>query len=354
MIARLKIPGVWMWSAWQPDRGMPFNSYLFERDGGAVAIDPLPLDDDSLEQIAGRGGIHTVVLTNRDHRRAAAQLRERFGARIVAHRLEAPLFDIPIDAVFADGDEIFPGAFAVALPHGKTAGEIAVHVPAARAAVIGDALIGAPAGALSLLPNEKLQDPHALLFALRRLWARWLDALLLCDGAPVLNGADGVLSEFLETRGGAEMNRINSADLHFEYSGDGKFGSDDAEVGLLIGARKLGYRVSRIPPGKAFCPLHSHQAEEEFFYVIEGNPSIRTLRGTITCKPGDFIAFPTGERGTHQLRNDSAEPALVLLVGLNSGDEVCYYPDSDKLMVSAEHREWLVRASPALDYYDGE
>lgn len=356
MIAPLNVPGAWMWSAWQPDRGMAFNSYLFERDGGAVAVDPLPLDDDSLRQIAERGGIHTIVLTNRDHRRGAAQLRERFGARVLAHASEAPLFDIPVDATFAAGDEIFPGAVAIALSCGKTAGEIAVYLPAARAAVVGDAIIGAPAGGLSLLPDEKLRDSRGLLFELRRLWALELDALLLCDGAPLLSGADAVLGRFLESRGGAEMNRVNAADLTYEGDERGAFASEDAEVGLLIGARKLGYRLSRIPPGKAFCPLHSHEKEEEFFYVLEGNPSVRTLRGTIECRPGDFIAFPTGERGTHQLRNDSDRPALVLLVGMSSPDEVCFYPDSDKVLVDlAEPRSSLMlRASPALDYYDGE
>jgi uncharacterized cupin superfamily protein len=355
MIAPLNIPGGWMWSAWQSDRGMPFNSYLFEHDGGAVVIDPLPLDEESLAQIAARGGIHTIVLTNRDHRRGAAELRERFGARVVAHAAEAPLFDIPVDGVFSDGEEIFAGAFALAVSCGKTSGEVVIHLPWARAAIVGDALIGAPAGALSLLPDQKLRDPHGLLFELRRLWALDLQALLLCDGSPVFSGADALLGEFLETRGGAEINRINAADLTYESDERGAFASDDAEVGLLIGARKLGYRVSRIPPGKAFCPLHSHRAEEEFFYVIEGNPSVRTLRGTIECRPGDFIAFPTGERGTHQLRNDSGSPALVLLVGMSVADEVCLYPDSEKVLVDLPGRESLMlRSSPVLDYYDGE
>ena len=74
MIAPLEIPGAWMWSAWQPDRGMAFNSYLFERDGGFVCIDPLPLDDASLDAIAAMGRIHTIVLTNRDHERATQAL----------------------------------------------------------------------------------------------------------------------------------------------------------------------------------------------------------------------------------------------------------------------------------------
>ncbi len=156
MLARLNVSGAWMWSAWQPDRGMNFNSYLFEREGGCVAVDPLALDPPSMEQVDALGGISTIVVTNPDHVRAAAALRERFGARIVD--------------TFDDREEVFPGAYAVAIPHGKS-DEVALHLPAAKAAVVGDAIIGAPAGALSLLPDEKLRSPSGLALALRRLWS---------------------------------------------------------------------------------------------------------------------------------------------------------------------------------------
>jgi uncharacterized cupin superfamily protein len=341
MIARLAIPGGWMWSAWQPDRGMAFNSYLFERDGAFVAIDPLPLDENDVEWISTRGGIRTIVITNRDHERAAARLRERFDVRTV---------DNP-----ADGEELFAGAYAVHIPYGK-APEFAIHLPDSRAAIVGDALIGAPAGALGLLPDEKLGDPRNLLLALRRLWGLQLQSLLLCDGAPIFGDADRILGELLESRGGAEVNRINLDELAFKkYKEHARFGCDDAEVGLLIGARKIGYRVAKLPPGKSFCPLHSHESEEEFFYVLEGNPSIRTLRGTIPCRAGDFIAFPTGERGTHELRNDSPQPCTVLLVGQTEAVEICKYPDSKKVLFdSYDTGRLMVRSVPQLEYFDGE
>ncbi len=340
MIARLSIPGGWMWPAWQPDRGMAFNSYLFERGEGAVAVDPLPVDDATLEWMASIGGVHTIVITNRDHRRGSEQLRKRFESRIV---------DNP-----ADGEEIFPGAFAVTIPHGK-APEFAIHLRAARAAIVGDALIGVPAGALSLLPDEKLENPQQLILGLRRLWGLELETLLLCDGQPIFGGADAAIGQLLEAKGGADVNRINIDELTFEYGGLGRFGADDAEVGLLIGARKLGYRVAKLPPGRSFCPLHSHEAEEEFFFVLQGNPSIRTLRGTIVCRPGDFIAFPVGERGAHELRNDSGEPCTVLLAGNNELTEICSYPDSQKVSVDSRGSVGLIlRSAPVLDYYDGE
>jgi uncharacterized cupin superfamily protein len=344
MLARLDIPGAWMWSAWQPDRGMNFNSYLFERGAGCVAVDPLPLDDASMETIAQMGGVQTIVITNPDHVRASAALRERFGARV-------------IDTA-KDGEEVFPGAHAVVIPFGKT-DEIALHLRAAGAAVVGDAIVGSPAGALSLLPDEKLRDPQRLPFALRRLWALQLETLLLCDGQPIFHGADAAIGALLEARAGSEIYRINADELNYEFDPEPEgYAVYDGEVGLLIGARKLGYRLAKIPPGKAFCPLHWHVASEEFFYVVEGAPNLRMLRGTVQCRPGDFIAFPTGERGVHQLRNDSSEPCLVLLVGIEDPAmdmEACFYPDSDKVgLWSPAGRLRMVRASPDLDYYDGE
>lgn len=344
MIGKLGIPGAWMWSAWQPDRGMNFNSYAFERGDGLVAVDPLPLDDASLEVLAQKGGVHTIAITNRDHVRGAAALRERFGSRIVDS--------------FAEGDEVFPGAYAIEIPHGK-APEFALHLPAAKAAVVGDALLGAPAGALSLLPDEKLEDARRLAFTLRRLWALKLDTLLLCDGQPLFSGADEAIATLLESRLGADLYRINAADVRYVYEEEHPpYAADDGEVGLLIGARKLGYRLAKIPPGKAFCPMHWHVSCEEFFYVVEGTPSLRMPAGTLQCKPGDFIAFPTGERGAHQLRNDSGELALVLLAGMEEpavGLDVCFYPDSEKVgMWTPAGRLGLVRSTPDLDYYDGE
>jgi uncharacterized cupin superfamily protein len=344
MLARLNIAGAWTWSAWQPERGMNFNSYLFERGDGCVAVDPLPLDDASIDAIAQMGGVHTIVITNRDHLRGAQALRSRFDARVV-DKCE-------------DGEEVFPGAYAVQIPYGKS-DEFALHLRAARAAVVGDALIGAPAGTLSLLPDEKLRDARRFPLALRRLWALRLKTLLLCDGQPVFDAADDAIGALLDDRAGAELYRINADELTYRVDrGWGGFASDDGEVGLLIGARKLGYQVVKIPPGKAFCPLHWHAQCEEFFYVLEGTPSLRMRRGTLQCRPGDFIAFPVGEQGAHQLRNDSSDPCLVLLVGMEEpavGLEACFYPDSDKMGVwTPDARLRMLRASPDLDYFDGE
>lgn len=320
---------------------MPFNSYFFETPIGGVAVDPLALDANDIEWLRSRGGVRTIVITNRDHVRESAALAQAFGSTI-------------IDAA-VDGEQVFPGAFARTIEHGKSP-EFALHLRDAGAAVIGDAIIGAPAGALSLLPDEKLADPKKLALSLRRLWGYELQTLLLCDGYPMFAGASAAIGDLLEARLGAELYRINVDELTMRTGkGDGKYSAGDAEVGLLIGARKLGYRIAELSPGRAFCPMHWHVEEEEFFYVLSGTPSVRSPRGTMQCRPGDFIAFPTGERGAHQLLNESAEVARVLLVGGNARHESCVYPDSRKVSIDASDGFTLmVRTEPTLDYYDGE
>ncbi|MBV8726806.1 MAG: cupin domain-containing protein, partial [Candidatus Eremiobacteraeota bacterium] len=177
--------------------------------------------------------------------------------------------------------------------------------------------------------------------------------LLVGDGTNIYSGATEALYAVLRERGGPEVNRINVDELTFEpYKGPGDYHCLEAEVGYWIGAQKLGYCVVTLPPGAKVCPLHNHAQSEELFFVLEGRPSIRTLGVTFECRRGDFIAFPTGPSGTHQLLNDSNEDATVLLLGLEVRDEVCFYPDSNKVLIDPDRL--ILRAAPVLDYYDGE
>lgn len=349
---RLALDGAFTWSVWQPDRAMYFNSYFLQRPDGNVAIDPLHLSDEDRAEIERLGGVAAIVVTNRDHLRETEALRAWSGARVICSAAEAPLLPFAPDATVADGDVIF-GMRVVTMDGAKTPGEIALVLPREKAAIVGDAILGAPAGALSFLPEAKLANASALAHSLRRLWALQLNVLLVGDGTPLFSGADAAIGTLLEAAAGPSVNRINVRDLQWQHDGpNGKFEADDAEIGLLIGARRLGYRLARLQPGNVYCPLHAHDLEEEFFYVVDGAPSIRTPRGTIALEAGDFIAFPTGDRGTHQLLNESDAPATLLLVGNAEPNEICFYPDSRKLML--DRRDVIVRSEPALDYFDGE
>jgi uncharacterized cupin superfamily protein len=330
---------------------MFFSSFLLVREAGNVAFDPLPLSEDDARAVEALGGVANILLTNRDHERGAAAMRERFGARVLSSRAEADLFDLRVDGVF--DLEPLPGLRAIPLDGAKTPGEVAFLTEDLSTAIVGDAILGTPVGALSFLPDAKLRDPVALALSLRRLWTPWLRTLLLGDGASFFAGAEDALATLIETRGGPAANRVNADELDYLFSNgeNGKYAAHDAEVGWHIGARHLGYRMVRLPAGARFCPMHAHDREEELFYVIEGVPTVRTPRGNLTLRAGDFMAFPVGDRGTHQLCNESDSDAVILLLGEALEDETVYYPDSRKVL--AGRRRWMMRED-RLDYYDGE
>jgi len=350
----LSIPGFFVYSVWQSDRNVFFNSHFVKRDAGNVLIDPLVMPDDDVAAISGMGGVALVIVTNRDHERKSRDLAARFGAKIAASEGDAPLLSGPVDRVLRDGEEAFDGALVIALRGLKSPGEIALSLPAHKAALVGDALWGDPAGAVRLLPDSKLLDPKAAVLSLRRLWALRLETLLVGDGASIFGGADKVIGDYLQSRADVYVNRINLDEIEpvsFNQHG-GTYAARVFEVGFPIGARRLGYQFVTLEPGKSFCPLHSHEMEEEMFLVWEGQPTIRTPRGDFVCRRGDVIAFPIGDVGAHKLMNLSDAPATIFLLGTEERNETAYYPDSNKVLVRS--RRIRLRATPTLDYYDGE
>src|SRR5258708_2571505 len=68
--------------------------------------------------------------------------------------------------------------------------------------LLGNAIIGNPPGALSLIPEPKLDDSSNLKRSLRKLLDYDFDVLLLCDGQLVLSGGKLKVAEFLNALGG--------------------------------------------------------------------------------------------------------------------------------------------------------
>jgi uncharacterized cupin superfamily protein len=346
------VPGISMWSVWQPDRNVHFNSFFIASEQGHFVVDPLDGGDAVMEHIASAGGIAWIVVTNRDHERAARLFAGRFSAQIAASAGDAPLLSVDVARQLNAGDDI-NGARVLGFRGLKTPGEIALSLPDRHAVIVGDALWGNPAGSLRLMPAEKLSDPAAAILSLRTLRAQAPRHVLVGDGTCIFEYGAQALQHAFEACEDVFVHRVNLDELRMRHSGHGRYACDHAEIGLLVGAERLGYRVARLEPGKAFCPLHWHSAEEELFVVWDGTPSIRTEKATWQLRPGDLVAFPARRAGAHQLLNESNAPATVILIGNEEGErDDCFYPDSRKVLVGSG--DFIVRDHPQLDYYDGE
>jgi len=350
---RTIVEGVRMWSVWQPDRNLFFNSFFVQGADGNLVVDPLPLGEADAMEIESLGGVAWVVVTNRDHERDSRALAARFGAKLAASALDAPQLSGPVDRTLSYGDDVL-GARVIPLDGLKTAGEIALYLRKQRTVVLGDAMWGDPAGSLRLMPDEKLSDPPRAVLSLRRVHALRPLNLLVGDGACIFGDAYKVIWSCLEARTDAFVNRMNMADAEWieDPSSDSLYVGGYFDIDFYIGAERLGYRLARIPAGKSFCPLHWHTAEEELFVVLEGESTLLTPRGTWTVRKGDFISFPTRASGAHKLVNDSGATCELLMVSNTDHDDVCSYPDSHKVLI--ESRDLMLRDNPELEYFDGE
>jgi uncharacterized cupin superfamily protein len=72
-------------------------------------------------------------------------------------------------------------------------------------------------------------------------------------------------------------------------------------------------------------------------------------------KPGDYVAFPAGMKIGHSFLNSGAGPASYLLVGEKNPNDVCVYPQSNKMAVNPLRiHDCVFGMEDKRGYWDGE
>jgi glyoxylase-like metal-dependent hydrolase (beta-lactamase superfamily II) len=192
-------PGILAWSRFSPAHGYDFNGTLILDPGGNLCVDPVEPSDEEAERLVGES-VDRILLTNRNHTRAANRVRELTGASVEIHASDADYArkqGVGIDATLEVSGRV--GPFTLVGVPGKSPGEIALHDPSRRLLIVGDALIGHPAGRLSLLPDRVVDDPARLRASVRRLLEIDFDAIVVGDGAFIASGAREALRELVRS-----------------------------------------------------------------------------------------------------------------------------------------------------------
>lgn len=201
LVKRLHRKDLFGWSRFDEARNIDFHSVLWVRDGGNVAVDPLPLSAHDRKHLAELGGVATIVITNSDHTRAAAELAQELGATLLGPAAEQAAFPLACGRWLADGDEIVPGLRAHALEGSKTPGELALVLEGSTL-ITGDLIRAHEGGRLCLLPDAKLADREAAIASVRRLASiPTIKAVLPGDGWPVFRAGRAALEELAASLG---------------------------------------------------------------------------------------------------------------------------------------------------------
>lgn len=191
------LPDIDLWSRLSPPHGYDFNGHLVHLPGLVLCVDPVEPDEATLAALIGARPSR-IVITNRNHTRAALLLRERTGARIALHPADAEHArqqGVEPDDELQVGAEI--GPLRVVDLSGKSPGEIGLHWPDRRLLLVGDALIGDPPGRCRLLRPQVIDDLPRLKASVRRALELDFDTLLVGDGVPILGGAHARVAELV-------------------------------------------------------------------------------------------------------------------------------------------------------------
>jgi uncharacterized cupin superfamily protein len=117
-------------------------------------------------------------------------------------------------------------------------------------------------------------------------------------------------------------------------------GREKRALGSLFGLTNFGVNLTRLRPGAVSALHHAHSRQDEFVYVIEGEPTVITDDGPMPLRPGMCVGFKAGTGNAHHIENRSQADAVYLEVGDRSFPDQVTYPEDDVTAESDANGKW--------------
>lgn len=106
-------------------------------------------------------------------------------------------------------------------------------------------------------------------------------------------------------------------------------GREKRPIGDLFGLTNFGVNLTRLAPNAVSALRHAHTKQEEFVYILQGQPTLHTDEGRIQLSPGMCAGFKAGTGNGHRLVNETTEEVVYLEVGDRTPGDEGSYPDDD-------------------------
>ena len=106
-------------------------------------------------------------------------------------------------------------------------------------------------------------------------------------------------------------------------------GRQKRRLGDLFGLTNFGVNLTRLAPGAMSALRHAHLRQDEFIYVLEGRPTLRTDEGRTDLRPGMCAGFKAGTGNAHHLVNETLQDVVYLEIGDRTPGDEASYPDDD-------------------------
>tara|TARA_R110000868_G_scaffold55460_2_gene172465 strand:- start:1655 stop:2134 length:480 start_codon:yes stop_codon:yes gene_type:complete len=125
-------------------------------------------------------------------------------------------------------------------------------------------------------------------------------------------------------------------------------GRSKRQLGNAFGLTNIGVNLTELAPGSESALMHRHTKQDEFIYILEGNPTLATENGSETLSPGMCAGFPAGGAAHHVINNTDRLVRYIEIGDRTPGDEG-HYPKDD-LRAVMENGSWAFRHKDGQPY----
>jgi uncharacterized cupin superfamily protein len=121
-------------------------------------------------------------------------------------------------------------------------------------------------------------------------------------------------------------------------------------LGDLFGLTNFGVNLTRLAPGAYSALRHAHAKQDEFVYILEGEPTLVTNSGETPMQPGMCAGFKAGTGDAHHLVNRTGTDVVFVEVGDRSAGDSVTYPDDDVVAVFGSDGKWKYTKKDGTPY----
>ena len=120
-------------------------------------------------------------------------------------------------------------------------------------------------------------------------------------------------------------------------------------LGDLFGLSNFGVNLTRLKPGGESALRHTHLKQDEFIFIVQGQPTLVTDEGKTPLTAGMCAGFKAGAGNGHCLINETDEDVLYLEVGDRTPGDSVDYPDEDLKAILVEGN-WQIAHKDGAPY----
>jgi uncharacterized cupin superfamily protein len=111
-------------------------------------------------------------------------------------------------------------------------------------------------------------------------------------------------------------------------------------LGDLFGLTNFGVNLTRLFPGGESALRHAHAKQDEFIFILEGEPTLITDEGETQLRPGMCAGFKAGTGNGHHLVNKTDKDVIYLEAGDRTPGDSGSYPDDDIVAALDTNNQW--------------